>query len=81
MVNVLNNEVYLGKIRWRREPVKRVIKNGIVAKKRIQNDDYDLYDGRHEAIITQEQWDAVPQNPCCLSTQGVFRAIMPLLKQ
>lgn len=59
VVNVLNNEVYLGKIRWRREPVKRVIKNGIVAKKRIQNDDYDLYDGRHEAIITQEQWDAV----------------------
>ena len=59
IVNILNNEVYLGKIRWGKEPVKRVIKDGMVAKKRIQNDDYELYEGRHEAIITQEQWDLV----------------------
>ena len=59
IVNILNNEVYLGKIRWRKEPVKRVIKDGMVAKKRIQNNDYELYEGRHEAIITQEQWDLV----------------------
>jgi DNA invertase Pin-like site-specific DNA recombinase len=59
VVNILNNEVYLGKIRWRREPVKRVIKDGKITKKRIQNQNYDLYEGRHDAIITQEQWDAV----------------------
>ena len=59
IVNILNNEVYLGKIRWGKEPVKRVIKDGMVAKKRIQNDNYELYEGRHEAIITQEQWDLV----------------------
>ena len=59
MVNILNNEVYLGKIRWRREPVKRVIKDGKITKKRIQNQNYDLYEGRHDAIITQEQWDRV----------------------
>jgi phosphoenolpyruvate synthase/pyruvate phosphate dikinase len=58
-VNILNNEVYLGKIRWGKEPVKRVIKDGMVTKKRIQNDNYELYEGRHEAIITQEQWDLV----------------------
>jgi hypothetical protein len=51
--------VYLGKIRWRREPVKKVIKDGKITKKRIQNQNYDLYEGRHDAIITQEQWDAV----------------------
>ena len=33
--------------------------DGMVAKKRIQNDNYELYEGRHEAIITQEQWDLV----------------------
>lgn len=33
VVNILNNEVYLGKIRWRREPVKKVIKDGKIAKK------------------------------------------------
>ena len=59
VVNILTNEVYLGKIRWRREPVKRVVKDGFLAKTRIINDDYDLYDGRHEPIITQEQWDRV----------------------
>ena len=59
IVNILNNEVYLGKIRWGKEPVKRVIKDGMVAKKRIQNENYELYEGRHDAIITQEQWDLV----------------------
>ena len=28
-----------------------------MAKKRILNDDYEVYDGLHEPIITQEQWD------------------------
>ena len=59
IVNILNNEVYLGKIRWGKEPVKKVIKDGMIAKKRFQNDNYELYEGRHEAIITQEQWDLV----------------------
>ena len=59
VVNILNNEVYLGKIRWRYEPVKRVVKDGMLAKKRIKNDDYELYDGLHDPIITQEQWDLV----------------------
>ena len=57
VVNILNNEVYLGKIRWRHEPTKRVVKDGMLAKKRILNEDYEVYDGRHEPIITQEQWD------------------------
>lgn len=59
IVNILNNEVYLGKIRWRHEPVKRVVKDGMLAKKRILNEDYEVYDGRHEPIITQEQWELV----------------------
>ena len=57
IVNILTNEVYLGKIRWRHEPTKRVVKDGMLAKKRILNEDYEVYDGRHEPIITQEQWD------------------------
>ena len=57
IVNILTNEVYLGKIRWRREPVKKVVKDGFLAKTRILNDDYELYDGMHESIITEEQWE------------------------
>ena len=59
IVNILSNETYLGKICWRHEPSKRVIQDGMLAKKRVLNDDYELYDGRHEPIITQEQWDRV----------------------
>lgn len=36
---------------------EKVIKDGFLAKKRITNDEYDLYEGLHEPIITQEQWD------------------------
>ena len=57
IVNILTNEVYLGKIRWRREPVKRVVRDGFLAKTRILNDDYELYDGMHEPIITEAQWE------------------------
>lgn len=57
--NILTNEVYLGKIRWRREPSVRIVKEGMLTKKRTLNDDYELYEGRHEPIITREQWDRV----------------------
>ena len=57
IVNILTNEVYLGKIRWRREPVKKVVRDGFLAKTRILNDDYELYDGMHDPIITEEQWE------------------------
>ena len=30
-----------------------------LSKKRIQNDEYELYDGLHEPIITEEQWERV----------------------
>lgn len=59
VVNLLNNEVYLGKIRWRNEPVRRVVVDGMIKKKRYRNDSYDLYDGLHEPIISQEAWDKV----------------------
>ena len=32
---------------------------GFLAKTRILNDDYELYDGMHEPIITEEQWEPV----------------------
>lgn len=59
ITNILNNEVYLGMIRWKHEPTKRIVKDGMVAKKRVMNKDYELYAGLHEPIVTQEQWDRV----------------------
>ena len=59
ITNILNNEVYLGKIPWRHEPTKRIVKDGMLVKKRVKSHDYELYQGLHEPIITQEQWDSV----------------------
>lgn len=49
----------MGKIRWRHEPTKRIVKDGMLVKKRVKSHDYELYQGLHEPIITQEQWDSV----------------------
>lgn len=59
ITNILSNEVYLGMIRWKHEPTKRIVKDGRIAKKRVVSKDYELYPGLHEPIITQEQWDRV----------------------
>lgn len=59
ITNILNNEVYLGMIRWKHEPTKRIVKDGMLTKKRVVSKDYELYEGLHEPIISQEQWDMV----------------------
>lgn len=51
---LLTNEVYIGKIRWNAKPVTRVYEDGVVVKKRIRNKNYQLIDGKHEAIISEE---------------------------
>lgn len=49
---MLNNPVYIGKIRWS--------KDGRAASKRKYDDkNIVVYDGKHEPIITQELWQAV----------------------
>lgn len=59
VLSILTNEVYLGKIRWKRESTKRVIENGQVIKKREISNDYLVFEGRHEPIVSQELWDKV----------------------
>lgn len=61
ITNILNNETYLGKIRWKYEPTKKIVQNGMLVKKRVSNSNYELYDGLHEPIVTQEQWDRVKE--------------------
>ena len=35
ITNILNNEVYLGMIRWKHEPTKRVVKDGMLLRKEL----------------------------------------------
>lgn len=58
---ILDNPVYIGKIRWEKTST---IKTGIGAdrrKKVVYNtpDQWKIIDGRHPAIISQELWDTV----------------------
>ena len=58
VANILTNEVYLGKIRWRREPVKRVIKDGMLAKKRIEKLQHTS-DAEFAVLPLAPAWDDV----------------------
>lgn len=51
---MLTNEVYIGKIRWGHKKVIKVFEDGKVVKKRPRNPDYELIQGKHEPIISEE---------------------------
>lgn len=57
ILSVLNNEVYIGKIRWKYQLQEKRMVDGKLVKKRISNKDYELHNGLHEPIITEEQWE------------------------
>lgn len=51
---LLQNEVYIGKIRTGMKTQIKTYENGKLVKKYIKNDTYELIDGKHEAIISEE---------------------------
>lgn len=57
VVNIITNETYTGKTVWGKSVIKKVIKNGEVKRKRVMQKDYNVFEGLHEPIITQEQFD------------------------
>ena len=57
IINVLKNEVYMGKIRWKHRTTEKKIVDGQLFKKRVFNNDYELHEGLHEAIVSEEQWE------------------------
>lgn len=58
---ILENPVYIGKIRYRFKPVTKVYENGKLIKKRTRNYQCDLVDGKHERIIDDELYNKVQQ--------------------
>lgn len=52
---ILDNPIYIGKIRF------NMYENWAEKHRNGKNEDYILVDGKHEAIIEQEQWDRVQQ--------------------
>lgn len=55
--DILYNPTYIGKIPWlRRGETKKMI-NGRIVKRRPRNNNYEMYNGLHEAIIDIETWE------------------------
>ena len=55
---ILDNPVYYGKMPYRRRTQEK-IEGTRNQYHRVWQDEYDLYDGKHEAIIDQATWEAV----------------------
>ena len=49
---MLNNPVYIGKIRWSKE-------GRIASKRKYDDENIVVYDGKHEPIISEELWQTV----------------------
>ncbi len=51
---MLTNEIYCGKITYKRKPTEKVMENGRIVKKRKRVKDYIVVDGKHTPIISEE---------------------------
>ena len=58
--DMFRNEHYIGKVRWNWRKTITIVENGEVVKKRPTQKigEYLVYDGKHEAIITEELYNA-----------------------
>lgn len=57
--DILINPVYIGKIRWNWRHEKKKITDGQVIKERPRSNDFLLYDGLHEGIVSKEVFEKV----------------------
>ena len=57
---IVENPIYIGKVRWNTRKAVRVVRDGEIIKTRPVNDDEDyiLVEGKHEAIISEELFEA-----------------------
>jgi DNA invertase Pin-like site-specific DNA recombinase len=64
---ILANEHYIGKLPWKKNVVGKKFVDGQLTKKRYVNKEYEVHDGRHEPIISREQFElaqSVRKNNC-----------------
>lgn len=54
---MLDNEHYIGKTLSKKKPLRKQIIDGKLVKKQSRSSEYELYEGRHEPIISEEQFE------------------------
>ncbi len=59
--NIIHNPIYTGKLPWnRRQHVKKFV-DGQVSTARPRNKEYLLVDGLHEALVSEDVWNAAQE--------------------
>jgi hypothetical protein len=61
VLQMIRNEHYIGKTVSKRYPIRKRFVDGKLVKKAYRNRNYELYDGRQEPIITEEQFELAQQ--------------------
>jgi DNA invertase Pin-like site-specific DNA recombinase len=64
VLQMIRNEHYIGKAVSKRYPVRKRIVDGKIIKAQYRNSNYELYDGRQEPIISEEQFELARQIRC-----------------
>lgn len=57
VIQIIKNETYIGKLPWQRKPVQKKFVDGKLVKKTLLNKNYELHEGRHDPIISEEQFE------------------------
>jgi DNA invertase Pin-like site-specific DNA recombinase len=58
---ILINEHYMGKLPWKKHLVGKKFIDGQLQKKKYINKEYEVHDGRHNPIISEEQFELAQQ--------------------
>ena len=64
IINIIDNVHYIGKTLSGKRRTKKQIIDGKLIKKPTRNSDYEVFEGRHEPIITEEQFELAQHNRC-----------------
>ena len=58
---LLMNEHCIGKLPWKKNHISKKFVDGQLTKKKYVNKEYEIYDGRHAPIISEEQFELAQQ--------------------
>ncbi len=81
--NILSNIHYIGKVKWDSRKRVSVVEDGEVIRTRPRNEDFLIFEGRHEAIISEELFQAaqekIGRNPKVKSRAKIINPLAGLM--
>lgn len=75
---ILDNPVYVGRVRWQSTKEERSIVGGELERRRLKQSDYPVYPGKHEAIVSDALWEAVRARRAARNLSRVKTSLAPV---